>query len=281
MKTRWTLLLSLTTVALLHADPSVGSRVGLQVEGLGDTAAALFERNADVNSARLLDYTFASAPTDWQPTGGTWDVYSRFACDPTWSFFGGWSRGLACLWNKRTFAAPLVVEAYVAFKHGLPFNDAKWSYRPSDLCMTFCGDGVNPSSGYQLIWSGDESARTMLRRGETILAQTDDPEALAPSFLDAKPETDDFHRRWWRLEVRLDNGHLVAYVDGHKAVEATDPQPLTSGKLALWTVRNGIMVARVRVASGRELPPARPVLRLAQEAPLDAPADLTRVAAQP
>jgi hypothetical protein len=38
-------------------------------------------------------------------------------------------------------------------------------------------------------------------------------------------------------------------VDGQKALEFDDPNPLSGGHLGLWShAKNGIMVARVRIA---------------------------------
>jgi len=248
---------------------TVGPRVGLAVEGLSDPARqALLEQHTEVESRQLLDYTFGSAPTDWLPSGGAWQVFSRFACDPSWSFYGGHSPAVACLWHKRRFEGPIVVEAYVAFKHGLPYNEDRgqgrkgWSYRPADLCLTLCGDGASLDSGYSFVYGADEGTRTLVRRGAQVLAATEDPELVTPSFCDAVPDSEEFHRRWWRLEAHVADGRLTFFIDGHKAIEAVDPRPLTGGKIALWTVRNGMMIARVRVAYTREVRPAEPAVRV-------------------
>ncbi|MBI5834029.1 MAG: hypothetical protein HZB16_17180 [Armatimonadetes bacterium] len=261
------------TVAELSDHALVGARVGVSAEGLDESSLQMLTMGgADVASSHLLDYTFGSAPTDWQPAGGRWQVFSRFACDPTWSFFGGWSTGLTCIWNKKRFAGDQVVEAYVSFKHGLPFNNAEWSYRPADLCLTLCGDGKNPDSGYSFIYAGDEASRTLIRRGQKVLGSTTNPDFLTPSYSDVKPDTDIFHRRWWRLEAHVRGNRLTFYIDGQKAVEAVDPAPLTAGQVALWTVRNGMMVARVRIAYAGEQRSTRPPVRIVAEPPIVAPA---------
>jgi hypothetical protein len=242
----------------------VSHRVALNAEGLDDASlAVLLDRNADVTSAHLLDYTFGSAPTDWVPLSGRWEVVNRFACDPTWSFFGGWSQGLACLWNKHRFTGDIVVEAYVAFRHGLPWNPEVWSYRPADLCLTLCGDGSNPDSGYSFQFGGDEGERSVIRRGKTVLGASASHDVVPPSFCDEHPSMDDFHRRWWRLEARVEGSRLTFLVDGETVAQVYDPQPLSSGQLALWTVHNGMMVARVRVAYAGEMRPIAPKVRVA------------------
>ena len=111
----------------------------------------------------------------------------------------------------------------------------------------------------------------MIRRGQKVLASTTEPEFLAPSYSDVKPDTDSFHRRWWRLEAHLRGNRVAFYIDGQKAIEAIDPDPLTAGQVALWTVRNGMMVARVRIAYADEQSrAARPPVRVVAEPPIAA-----------
>lgn len=215
------------------------------------------------SAAQVLDYTFAVAPTDWRPSGGVWAVVNRYACDPSWSFYGGYSAGLASLWNKREFVGDIAVEAYVAFKYGVPGYDSEWLERPADLCLTICGDGVTPASGYSFIFGGDEGSRTMIRRGDQVLAETSDPQHLPPSFSDRRPGVEEFHWRWWWLTARKEGTKLTFQVDGCTALTAVDPEPLEGGHVALWTVRNGIMLARVRIGYESELRATQPVVHQA------------------
>ena len=249
--------------------PDLGPRISIEADGLSANFNVLLQKaGLEATSPQLLDYTFGSAPVDWEPTSGLWQVSSRFACDPSWSFFGGYSLGLASIWNKRQFEGDLVVEAYVSFKHGLPWNPTAWSYRPADLCLTICGDGENPASGYSFIYAGDEGSRTMIRKGGEILASTSDPQFLSPSYSDQRPATEEFHRRWWQL-VAIKRGDTLTFViDGQPALTVKDPQPLAGGRIAIWTVHNGMMVARVRVAYQQELRRQQPVVVLHDPVPL-------------
>ena len=241
-------------------------------------ATLLTESRLGATGAQLLDYTFGSAPTDWEPTSGLWQVFSRFACDPSWSFFGGYSQGLASIWNKRSFEGNLVVEAYVSFKHGLRLNPSAWSYRPADLCLTLCGDGIDPASGYSFVYAGEQGSRTLIRRGARVLAETREPEFLSPSFNDKIPASEDFHRRWWRLEARRIGSTLSFYVDGKLACQGDDAAPLKGGRIALWTVHNGMMVARVRIAYEQMVRREEMQVTVTEPAPLPEPA--TRVVAR-
>ena len=98
----------------------IGPRVAVTTEGVKIEDDAI-----GVDGQRVLDYTFGTAPTDWVPAGGRWEVTNRYACEPDWNFFGGQSRGLCAIWNKRRLDGDVLVEAYVAFKHGLPWADGE------------------------------------------------------------------------------------------------------------------------------------------------------------
>jgi hypothetical protein len=103
----------------------------------------------------------------------------------------------------------------------------------------------------------------MIRRGTTVLATSSADDAIPASFTDGHPGDDEMHRRWWRLEARAEGSRLTFLVDGVKVVQAYDAQPLRGGQLALWTVHNGMMVARVRVAYDGEQRPTTPKVRIA------------------
>lgn len=264
---------------VLPPTPAIGTHIAITTEGLNVPFNTLLtDAGLDAESPQLLDYTFGSAPVDWEPTAGVWQVSSRFACDPSWSFFGGYSQGLAAIWNKRQFSGDLVMEAYVSFKHGLPWNPTKWSYRPADLCLTLCGDGENPASGYSFVYAGDEGSRTMIRKGTETLASTSDPQFLSPSYSDGRPSSEDFHRRWWQLVAQKTGHTLRFFVDGKQALEVEDPNLLDGGRVGIWTVHNGMMIARVRIAYQQELRAGEPLIRVAEPAPL--PDEPTTVASR-
>ncbi|MCC7494402.1 MAG: hypothetical protein IT204_18740 [Fimbriimonadaceae bacterium] len=265
-------LIGILTLGRLAADEPLGPRVGYDSGRL-----RLGEANFALAGSRLLDYTFGTAPTDWEPVGGTWEITSRYACEPEWSFFGGASRGVCSLWNKRALRGDLAVEVYVAFRHGLPWSNEAWHYIPSDLNLNLCSKRGDLASGYSFICSGRNGSTTMIRRGTRVLAQTSDPQFLVPQFLDVNPlfqqDADgkafgQFHRHWWRLEARKVGQTLTLLVDGRQALEVTDPAVLDSGHLALWTVGSGMVVARVRVAYQDELRATAPQLVVDQPVPL-------------
>ncbi len=255
---------------------AVGPRVAYSSAGV-----ALPGTGITVQGQRLLDYTFGSAPTDWAPAGGTWAITSRYACEPEWSFFGGHSRGLCAIWNKRELRGDVTVEAYVAFQHGLPWASEDWHYVPSDLNINLHSRFGDLSSGYSFIFSGRSGSTTMIRRGAKVLAQTEDPQYLVPQFLDRNPlfQTDDqgrpfgsFHRHWWRLEVSRIGGRLAMSIDGKPALTANDPEPVEQGQVAFWTIGSGMVIARARIAYQDEVRAQQPLVVVREALPLNRPA---------
>ncbi|MBI2299968.1 MAG: tetratricopeptide repeat protein [Armatimonadetes bacterium] len=239
------------------SQPDIGWRMAVEPGGL-----RVADSSVGVESRQVYDYTFGAAPTDWEPLGGEWAITSRFACEPEWSFFGGQGRGICALWNKRLFTGDLAVEAYVSFKHGLPWADERWFYVPSDLDINLFSRRGDLSSGYSFIYSGLNGSTTMIRRGDKVLCATTDDRFRAPQFSDDNPlyQADEqgrpygvFHRRWWRLEARRVGSRLIFLVDGEKALQADDPGPPADGQVALWTMGSGMMVARIRIAYEHEV----------------------------
>lgn len=215
-------------------------------------------------AAQRDDYTFTEAPTDWYAPQGEWQVFSRWPCYSDWSFFGG--KGLnPVLWSKRTYSGDTVAEMYAHDQMDLP-SFPGYS-RPGDLNITLAGDGKNPSSGYSFIVAGWDNKRTRILKGTQVVA---DNETAAARFANPTNGNMEFHRHWFYIRAEAKrarrNGRegvrLRLFMDDAVLCEYFDAAPLPSfddgGRVAIWTVDNGIMVARAKVESaavgGRELP---------------------------
>ena len=96
------------------------------------------------------------------------------------------------------------------------------------------------------MYAGDGNTRgKILRQGQTV-AESSSLRFLVTS---TRGDLNAFHRHWWHMRVEKIGGHITYYVDGQKALEFDDPNPLSGGHLGLWShAKNGIMVARVRIA---------------------------------
>ncbi|MBI3945126.1 MAG: hypothetical protein HY321_04350 [Armatimonadetes bacterium] len=216
--------------------PLIGSRVAAQVKGLN-----LDLKKVGVRSRNTYDYTFANAPTDWQPQAGTWEITSRWSCSPGWSWFGGRSERLAAIWNKRRFEGDLVLEYYAA-----PKMDAVaevYAERFRDLNATICGDGVRLNSGYSVLVGGWRNQKIAILRGDRVVAE-DRSYRLPPQKTG--------HRMWFYVRVEKHGNRISLSVDNNKPLVYEDPDPLEGDRVALWTQKNGLMLARVVISYQRE-----------------------------
>lgn len=217
--------------------PLSGYRVGYQAQGW-----RVDFKDAQVKAQNVYDYTFHRAPTDWRVAAGTWEVASRWTCSPGWSWFGGWSRDLAAVWNKREFVGNVTVQMFVA-----PRMDPQDTYqRAGDLCITLCGDGRDIQSGYNFVFAGDHNKVTRIMRGNQVVQETN--QVLLPV-----PFHGVGHRRWFNVTAEKIGNTLSLYVDNQLALRYTDPQPLAGRHIALWTRDSGMMLARVTIYYEREM----------------------------
>lgn len=222
----------------------------------------------DILSRNVFDYTFASAPTDWYIAGGLWGTTNRWTCSPQWSWFGGMADlAPAVVWNKHVFAGDITVDMYAAW--GMIYGYGPRNYKnPNDFCISICADGADLFSGYTFIVGGWRNERTAIMRQGKILAQTSDKSALPPVFEDGMPGAYEHHRKWWGIRARKVGNLLELYMDNKLVLQATDPRPLESGRVALWCYDNRIVLARVRIyyealaqRGGGILPPTRWAVR--------------------
>ena len=210
--------------------------------------------NVDLKSYNMKDYTFSNAPSDWLVTCGTWATTNRWTCSPQWAWFGGFSTdGPAAIWTKEEFAGDQVVDAYFGFKMGLEdaqltFGNVPAAYKGgNDVCLTLCGDGANPSSGYTFWIGANGNKSTRIMRGTKLLAESAKPDALFLDWSLAQQNLYVWHRRWWSLRAVKEGTSLQLWYEGKRVLEAQDPHPLPSGRVGLWVFDNGILVPRLRL----------------------------------
>jgi hypothetical protein len=215
-----------------------GQALGLRCEGLTfDMSAVLMD------SPHLMDVTFAGAPTAWEPCLGEWKTMDRWPCARGWSWFGGSGHESPLLWSKDSFEGHQVFE----FWGGLLMDmDKEPGYsHPSDLNATICGDGQNLCSGYSFVLAGENNTKSMIMKGNQIVAENPNVKFENPVSMNFK-----FHRHWFDIRIEKDGGHLNFEVDGQKVAEWTDPDPLPGGKAGFWSWNNnGLLIARARAAA--------------------------------
>ncbi len=138
------------------------------------------------------------------------------------------------------------VQFYFAFKMGLT-GSPRWHYRPSDVGVSFFGDGKNLGSGYSLVVGADGNKRTVLLKGDKVVAESKDKAALLPILADGQPSMNDLHRHWWYVRINKIGSRVETYLDNQLILTYDDPSPLDAGQIALWTYNNGIMLSRVQI----------------------------------
>ena len=230
-------------VALAWEDaaPLPGRRLAWAADGAAPTT-----NGVNIFSRRVLVYAFHKAPTDWRAVAGTWEVTNRWACDPRWSFFAGERSDdkLVAMWNKRRFGADVTLEFAAGIRHDPKRGGSRYHYA-SDINAVLCGDGADLRHGYNIVFGGWGNQHTRILRNGTTLAQTQKVRF---------PRNYSIHRKWFYFKIQKRAGRLRYYVDNKLALECTDPQPLGSGRVALWTWNNELMVARVRISTDGEAP---------------------------
>jgi hypothetical protein len=182
-------------------------------------------------------YSFVRAASDWRFAGGEWMVTNRWRCDPRWSFFGGENMsGVAAIWNKTKFSGDITLE----FAAGIRHQQARGGYarHVSDMNAVICGDGNDLNSGYGFMYGGWSNSKTAITRNGVIVKE-----------VPTRIPTGGIHRRWFYYKIVKKGANLKYYIDNVLVLEYTDPDPLPDGRIALWTWNNGLMVARVRIAS--------------------------------
>lgn len=226
---------------------------GAQLIGLsGAGGVGELAKNVEINTNNVYDYTFSAAPTDWWVQSGVWEMTNRWSCSPQWSWFGGRSEEIASVWNKRKFSGDQSIQFYFAFKMNLA-GTPRWTYHPSDVALTFCGDGKNLGSGYTLIIGADGNTHSILMKGDKVVAENKDKAGLLPVMSDGMPQTNDLHRHWWYVRMNKIGSKVECYLDNQYLFTYDDPKPLDAGQLALWTYNNGIMLSRVQIYYENEL----------------------------
>ena len=230
---------------------------GRRVRSEGFDEAALHQ--SLVRRENVFDTLFNESLQNWTINGGAWEVVNRFQCEPTWSHMNGENGdSLAALWSKYDFSGDFCAEIYAGMRH-------TWYDRCGDINLTVLSKRGATSDGYTVTvtgWNPDSSQNdTRLFRNGVMV--TNSASYLVPRIRDGnlrlggyeplvksdRGNQRDVHGAWYGVRLRRVADRVQLIFDNLPALEFTDPEPLVSGSFGLWTFRNSMMVARVRIAA--------------------------------
>ena len=221
------------------AQPAPGTRPAYRAQGGFRNI-----RNALVLGANFLDFTFTESPVDWI-SEGTWMQTIRWACQPKWSFYSGWSRGDAVLWYKQRLLGDQSLQVYMGYKMEFPREREIYEsiFHAHNACISICTDGHNPRSGYAIM-SGQ---RNEFNRpsSETVLLRNGVPVQRVNVSVFGWGMS---HRAWFNMDLRKRGDTVEFWLDGALALSYQDPHPIDGGVPAIWTSDGGISIARLRLS---------------------------------
>jgi len=208
-----------------------------------------------VRRENVFDTLFNESLQNWTINGGCWEVVNRFQCEPSWSHMNGENgEGFAGLWSNYEMSGDFCVELYAGMRMG-------WYDRPGDFNLTVCSRREATCDGYTLTtagWDPDHSQlfSRLFRNGTQAAVSTaytaprvregGAREGYEPLIRDAQRP---IHGAWYGIRFRRVGDRLSSLFDNEPVLSWRDPHPLDAGSLGVWTYRNSIMVARVRIAA--------------------------------
>jgi hypothetical protein len=227
-----------------------------------------------VRRENVFDTLFNESLFNWTINGGVWEVINRFQCEPTWSHMNGEStNSFAGLWSKFVMSGDFCVEFYAGMRMG-------WYERPGDFDLTVHSRRNATCDGYSITtagWDPDHSQiyTRLFRNGELEAVST---AYTAPRVRDGSVRAGyepliaagrPVHGAWYGMRFRRVGDQLSYVFDNEPILSWRDPAPLDAGTFGIWTYRNSMMVARVRIAAESVRP--RPFRHWVVAAPPPAP----------
>ncbi len=214
----------------------------------------------------VKDFLFKEAQHHWVTNGGDWSITNRFQCQPRWSHLNGQSKEtIAAMWSKYVFEGDFCAEFYAGMRHG-------WYKRVGDLNLTVMNRSDTPGSGYTVTCTGwdfnHSQLLTRLYRDGKVVVETDEyalPRLRAGNRRKLRHEIlsggRDVHGAWYYIKLRRIGKRLEYYLDNELLFAWEDDKPIDLGSMGVWTYRNSMVVARVKIAADEIRPkpvPAKP-----------------------
>lgn len=186
------------------------------------------------------DYVFPGRLTEWTPSGGNWIPLSRWSCDPEWHWVGTETNARSALWYDHQLTPPYAVNAVLSLgardRFGAEYN------RGRDLNLQLAGDGADLDRGL--------SVRVMNARDRGIELWRDGTMIVRAAGI-GMPSGHTLHHNWYEVAAWVEAARIRVRFEGVTVLDVPLEKPVARGRLAVWTERNSLRVARVTVAGGR------------------------------
>jgi hypothetical protein len=188
---------------------------------------------------------FENATVDWMRISGDWSIAPRWQCTAKWGFYSGMGIDRVVQTSKDRFEGNQVHEFYFGMRDIFNRKFERRRYIRRDVNLSFMTDGHDLFSGYTIMFGGFDNKGTYLLRGREVVAYN-----AEFNFRDFEEfhNIDDLHLFWRRLRTECIDHRVKVFFDHEPVIDYHDTnleQRPDGGHLSLWTVRNGIVYARL------------------------------------
>ncbi len=209
-------------IAFRDDRPLRGDRCGAYAVGEGVTVGGV-----TLSNRGGLLYSFEGVEPDWQPEIGEWIVHSGMAC-MDWDY---WLTGIgeprAMAYNINQQPHNLHIDFAVSeYTKGF-VNGDHVHYPYHDISLVTCAAGREIDAGYRYLIAGDRGRVTRLLRKGVVVAETADPRFRITMGGHCNSP------RAIQVVASQRGGHLTLHINGLKAIEYVDPDPLPGGLVGI------------------------------------------------
>ncbi len=243
--------------------PAVAGPFHLAISRVGERGAYPRADHHAIYSRNLVQELFEEAPTEWNWIEGAFRMDQRWACANMWNLLVGAATGLPALTGKHVYQGDQEHEYFLSLRPAFPWDagdttfsydpttDEKWAifishngwYNRHNLNFSFCTNGLDPMSGYSVIFAGNENQETMLLRHGKVVASTRE------HFIPRDESHGVVHWKWWHFHVRKIGPRVQVLLDNEILFDYVDEAPLAGGHTSIWGVRNAFTITRCRSAA--------------------------------
>jgi hypothetical protein len=212
-------------VSFEDSQPLTGSLCAAYATGTGVTV-----QQVTISHRRARYYSFRSEETDWQPMLGEWGTHTGMACIPWDYWYTAKGSPQALAFNVRPQSANLHADLWVGeYSEGYAEDREHKHFPYRDLSIITSATGEELDGGYRFLIGAESGAVTRLLRKGQVVAETRDPRVAIRMGGHCNTP------REVHVVIHQEGGVLTLEMDGRRALEYTDPQPLPGGRLGIGT----------------------------------------------